>query len=82
MHVAKISAKGQIVIPKAVRDQLGITPGKKVLFRIVGKHAEITPIDDDPVKALRGIIKGKSSLTDELLDVRKRDNELDEKYPI
>ena len=80
MPVVKTSTKGQIVIPKEIREQLGITPGKKVLLRVVGKHAEITPLPDDSIKAMRGIIKGGRSLAKELLNVRKRDNAIDEKH--
>jgi AbrB family looped-hinge helix DNA binding protein len=79
MPVVKISAKGQIVIPKEIREKLGIIPGKKVLLRIVDHHAEITPFPDDPIKALRGILKGGASLAEELLAERRSDNEIDEK---
>jgi AbrB family looped-hinge helix DNA binding protein len=80
MPIVKTSSKGQIVIPKEVRKKLGITPGKKVLFRIVGKHAEITPLPEDSIKAMRGILKGGRSLAKELLAERKRDNKIDEKH--
>ena len=80
MPIVKTSTKGQIVIPREIREKLGITPGKKVLFRIVDKHAEITPIPDDFVKAMRGIIKGAPSLAKELLEERKKDNKIDEKH--
>ncbi|MBW1774176.1 MAG: AbrB/MazE/SpoVT family DNA-binding domain-containing protein [Deltaproteobacteria bacterium] len=82
MPIVKTSAKGQIVIPKEVREKLGITPGKKVLFRVVDKHAEITPLPDDPIKAMRGILKGGPSLAKELLAERKRDNKIDEKHTL
>jgi len=80
MPIVKTSSKGQIVIPKEVRKKLGITPGKKVLFRIVGKHAEIIPLPEDSIKAMRGILKGGRSLAKELLAERKRDNKIDEKH--
>ena len=82
MAVVKTSSKGQIVIPKEVRDKLGITPGKKVIFRVVGEHAEIQPLPDDPIKAMRGIIKGGRSLAKELISERKRDNKIDEKHTL
>ena len=80
MPIVKTSSKGQIVIPKEIREKLGIIPGEKVLFRIVGKHAEITPLPEDPIRAMRGILKGGSSLAKELLKERKRDNKIDEKH--
>ena len=82
MPIVKTSSKGQIVIPKKVRDSLGITPGSKVLFRVVDNHAEITLLPDDPIRSLRGILKGGRSLAGELLEERKRDNETDEKHPL
>lgn len=79
MPIVKTSAKGQIVIPKEIREKLGITPGKKVLFRIVDQHAEIAPLPDDSIKAMRGILKGGASMSKELVDERERDNRIDEK---
>jgi AbrB family looped-hinge helix DNA binding protein len=82
MSVVRTSSKGQIVIPKKIREQLGITPGKKVLLRVVGDHAEMTLLPDDPIKASRGIFKGGASLADDLLAERKKDNKIDEKHSL
>jgi AbrB family looped-hinge helix DNA binding protein len=79
MPIVKTSAKGQVVIPKAVREQLGIAPGTKVLLQVVNNHAEIIPVPDNPVKAMRGILKGGPSLAKKLLQERKKDNKIDEK---
>ena len=77
MTVVKTSSKGQIVIPKAIRKRLGITPGKRLLFRVVEDHAEIIPLPDDPIAALRGTLKGGKSLTKALLTERKKDNRVE-----
>jgi len=36
---AKITSKGQITLPKAVREQLELEPGDRVLFRLAGDRA-------------------------------------------
>jgi AbrB family looped-hinge helix DNA binding protein len=82
MPIVRTSSKGQIVIPKQIREKLGIVPGKRVLFRLVGNHAEIVPLSDDPVKAMRGMLKSDTSLADELLEERRKDSEIDEKRGI
>jgi AbrB family looped-hinge helix DNA binding protein len=78
MPIVKTSSKGQIVIPKEIRDKLGIGPGKKVLLRLVDQHAEIVPLPDEPVKALRGMLKSDTSLATELLEERRKDDDIDE----
>jgi len=80
MPIVKTSVKGQIVIPKEIREKLGITPGTRILLRVVENRAEITTLPDDPVKAMRGMLKGGKSLADELLAERKKDNIIDEKH--
>lgn len=36
---AKVTSKGQVTVPKAVRDALGITEGDEVVFRVEGHRA-------------------------------------------
>ncbi len=82
MPIVKASSKGQIVIPKKIREKLGITPGKRILLRVVNEHAEITPLPDDPIKEMRGILKGGKSLAKELISEREKDNKIDEKHTL
>lgn len=41
---ARVTAKGQITIPKAVRDALGLDVGDSVLFRVDGERAVFSRI--------------------------------------
>lgn len=36
---AKVTSKGQVTVPKAVRDALGIKEGDEVVFRVEGNRA-------------------------------------------
>ena len=36
---AQLSSKGQLTVPKVVRDALGLTEGDRVVFRVEGRHA-------------------------------------------
>jgi len=44
---AKISSKGQLTIPKPVREALGLEPGTRVLLVLRGEKVEMEPISED-----------------------------------
>ncbi len=52
---AKMSSKGQITVPKAVRDALGIGEGDDVVFRVEGNRAVLARTPD--FLSLAGTIK-------------------------
>jgi len=51
---AKLSSKGQVTVPKAVREALGLTEGDELVFRVEGSRAVIARTDD--LLALAGSI--------------------------
>jgi AbrB family looped-hinge helix DNA binding protein len=80
MGIVKTYSKGQIIIPKEIREKLGITPGKVLSIKVVRDHAEIRPLPDDPIEFLTGVFEDHPvSMAAELLNDRKKDNEIDEK---
>jgi AbrB family looped-hinge helix DNA binding protein len=79
MPAVRTSSKGQVVIPIEIRKKLGIKPGQMVNLTLEGEKAVITPLAEDPIKALRGSLKGKPSLTKALLKERKQERKREEK---
>lgn len=43
---AKVTSKGQVTVPKAVRDALGIKEGDEVIFRVEGNRAVLARTPD------------------------------------
>jgi len=80
MSTVKTHPKGQIIIPKEIRNKLGIKPGKVLSITLVKDHAEIRPLPDDPIEFLTGVLEDyPTSLAGELVKERKKDSKIDEK---
>ena len=43
---ARVTSKGQVTVPKAVRDALGIREGDEVIFRVEGTRAVLARTAD------------------------------------
>ncbi len=85
--IAKVGPKGQIVIPKEVRDGMGVRPGS-----VVSLHwredgvLELSKAWDDPIADAPGYIRqfwsaeaGEQPASDELLAMRRADRETEER---
>lgn len=53
MEEVKISSKGQLVIPKYMRDALALKPGKALLIGLQENKIVILPKPADPIEALQ-----------------------------
>jgi AbrB family looped-hinge helix DNA binding protein len=73
-----VSTKGQTVIPKEVREALGIKEGTKLFWWVDGERVVIRPLPDDPIAAARGAWADNPVTTAALLAERKRDREKEE----
>jgi len=82
----KVGAKGQVVIPKEIRELIGIAPGDEVVFETDGTEVRIHRLADDPgrraadIKALRGAWADTArGGTAELEAERRAERELEER---
>lgn len=48
MSKTTLSTKGQVVIPKQIREKLGLTPGTILKIRLEGKSIILEPITEPP----------------------------------
>jgi len=56
MDVVTVSPKFQVVIPRAVRERLNITPGQRVQALVYQDRIELIPVR--PLKSMRGFVRG------------------------
>ena len=78
MAIAKVSKKGWVVIPHDIRERYGIRPGDKVHIIDYGGQIALVPALKDPIHELRGMFKGGPSLTEALLEERRKEREREE----
>lgn len=56
MDTVTISPKFQVVIPKAIREQLNLVPGQKIQAIAYGGRIEFLPVR--PIRESRGMLRG------------------------
>lgn len=52
VSIGSVTSKGQITIPKEVRDKLGLKSGDKVVFSIEDGEAKIRKVEQEKLSAL------------------------------
>lgn len=65
-----VSVRWQTVIPRKIRQALGIKPGMKLEWQVRDGVIIIHAIPPDPIQAARGMLKGRGLTTETLLAER------------
>ena len=59
MATATVTSKGQITLPKSVREELGVDTGDQVVFVVEGKGVSLHAVPRGSLSELRGVAKGR-----------------------
>ena len=65
-----VSVRGQTVVPRPIRETLGITTSTKLEWQVKDGVILVFVIPQDPVRAAIGILKDRGPTTEELLAER------------
>jgi len=76
MTTATLTSKGQITIPKAVRESLGLATGDRIEFVDTDKGFMIVPVKHD-LNALCGMFKGRRAKPATLKEIKSAIVEMD-----
>ena len=77
---ARVSSRGQIALPKAVRDQLGLTEGMRLTVKVEGEEVILRKAPEGNWRQWDGRFRGSNLLAD-LAAERGRELEHDRKRP-
>jgi AbrB family looped-hinge helix DNA binding protein len=70
LMVVRLSSKGQLVIPKPVRKELGLRTGTEFQLRLIDGKILLDPIISSPVDALYGKYAGLDLLAEQEIEHR------------
>ena len=68
---AKVSLRGQTVIPAELRQKYNIRPNSRVEFIDAGGEIVLIPVPENGFKTARGMLKGKGMSLKDLWDFRR-----------
>jgi AbrB family looped-hinge helix DNA binding protein len=69
----RVTKRGQVSVPSAVRRKLGIGPQTVLEWVVEGQTARVIPLPADPIRAFRG--SGPKGAVAALVRERKRDRQ-------
>ena len=78
METSVLTTKGQLLIPKRIRNKYGIKSGVKVVFEETDKGVLITPMNEQYFQSFAGILKS-GNLKEDMRKMKEEEKELEER---
>jgi AbrB family looped-hinge helix DNA binding protein len=75
---SKVTSKGQVVIPKKLRDKYGIRTATAIRWIEKDQGILMVPESEDPIVAARGMLKG-SGILKAFMKEKKREKQKEKK---
>ncbi len=79
METSVLTVKGQLLIPKRIRNKYGIKSGVKVIFEDTDNGVVIRPMNENYFKSFRGVLKTTGNLKEETKEMKAEEKKLDER---
>ena len=79
METSVLTTKGQLLIPKRIRNKYGIKAGVKVIFEETDKGVIIRPMNEEYFNSFMGILKSDSNLKEEMKQYKEEEKKLEER---
>jgi AbrB family looped-hinge helix DNA binding protein len=79
METSVLTVKGQLLIPKRIRNKYGIKSGVKVIFEETGNGVIIRPMNENYFKSFMGVLKSTGNLKEEIQKMKMEEKKMEER---
>ncbi len=79
METSVLTVKGQLLIPKRIRNKYGIKSGVKVIFEETENGVVIRPMNENYFKSFMGVLKATGNLKEEMKRMKAEEKKLEER---
>ena len=79
METSVLTVKGQLLIPKRIRNKYGIKSGVKVIFEETENGVVIRPMNENYFKSFMGVLKATGNLKEEMKQMKAEEKKLEER---
>jgi AbrB family looped-hinge helix DNA binding protein len=79
METSVLTSKGQLLIPKRLRNKYGMKSGVKVVFEETPGGVILKPMNEDYFNSFMGVLKSDGNLKDEIRQHKNEEKKLEER---